>query len=166
MGYWKILISFFLLVSCYEPKEKEQINTASNMIVEDYTGNAIIFFYTQRFGDKVYLFQIKDDDSSKFKNGNVERYIKNNISIQMRIGESRMLEIMSEQASKHVMVYKACNLPYDSMCYVRAFIRYKNFTEILLNVNDKKSQKNDSCKTVLISSMKDDSGIDSFYIYR
>lgn len=165
MNYWKIIL-LTLLVSCNGSRVKDETNFASKIVVENYTGNVIIFFYTKQFGDKVYLYQIKDDDSLKFKNGILNRYIENNISIQMRIGENRILEIINEQISKKIMTNKACNLPYDSMYYVKAFISYKNFTEIPLYVNNKNLKKNDNCKTVLISTIKDESGIDSLYIYQ
>ncbi|MDP3929527.1 MAG: hypothetical protein Q8R57_10935 [Bacteroidota bacterium] len=157
-----------LLFSCNNhPQNKGEDKTQEVTDVRNLQGNAFVFTELEPHNNRVYVIPANEKDSNAFKRKNVVDAIKGKICIQLNIG---CFSNFYSDVNKRIMAYKACNLPYDSMFYSKAFIHYKNYTEVLIRPTDEagksiKLRREDSCNTKVITET-DSSSFNIFHIYQ
>jgi len=154
-------------LSCNEHKIKE--NEDEKLLITDVKNlhcNAFVFIPT--WGDKVYIIPSDIEDSTQFKKVDVEKSIKNKVSIFMIIGLNNLGKL-SDAKNKGILTSKPCNLPYDSMKYSRVFISYKNYSDtegrIYAKTHNEKYREEDSCNTKAIF-YTDSSSFNIFHVYK
>ena len=164
------LFALILLISCKDSHHKDIIPKRKLIVdVTEYTGNAMVFFNTEMFGDKLYIIPVAGVDSNTFKRMDVLKTVGKSVCIQMHLDHEKFLSILNSK-SESALMHKVCNLPSDSMYYTRIFISYKNYDSLILwhydkNHNIVKANNDiDSCGTKVIMET-DSSEVNSFRIY-
>ncbi len=168
MKYKFILASYIIfLFSCVNHKDKDDYQRQKVTNVENLSGNVFIFTELEPHDNIIYIIPVDEKDSAVFKKMNVVDAIQHKICIQLNTG---CFSNFYKDEFKKIMAYKACNLPFNSMFYSRAFISYKNYSEVLIRPTDKngkpiKLSQEDSCNTKVITST-DSSSFEIFHIYK
>lgn len=165
--YFIASFSLFLLSCDDQRKNKLDDKTQEATNVKEIRGNVFVFTELEPHNNRMYIIPVNEKDSVVFKKMNVIDAIQGKICIQLNTG---CFSNFYNDANKKIMAYKACNLPYDSMFYSRAFVYYKNYAEVLIHPKDKngkpiKLRHEDSCNTKVITET-DSSSFNIFYIYQ
>lgn len=152
------------IISCGQSVNNQSLNELKSKSITDvksYTGNAFVFSDPEIYRARCFIVPVKEQDSMKFKNLNIEEALKGRVSIQMFFGHSDLLKLINDK-SKEMINYKACNLPNDSMFFSRVFISYKNCVE--MKRNEANGNEADSCNSKLVE--RTDSTQFIFHIYQ
>lgn len=147
--YFLTVVIIMLFFSCDENKIKQAEHKESPITdVKNLHCNAFVFIPT--WGDKVYIIPSDIQDSIQFKKVDIEKAIKNKVSIFMIVGLNNLRKLSNDKNSG-VLTSKPCNLPYDSMKYSRVFISYKNYSDTeqitYSKTHDMQYRDKDSCNT-------------------
>jgi hypothetical protein len=161
------LLHLFVL-SCNLKNTEKQNNKLQSKIIDvtNLECNAFVFTEIESATNRIYIIPVDIEDSSIFKKIDVNKAIKNKICIQLNTG---CFSNFCNEFRKSAMSNKACNLPYEKMYYIRAFIQYKNYEEVLISPTDNngqqiKLQTQDSCNTKVITGT--DSSVFNYIIYK
>lgn len=162
-----LTVIILLLFSCNENQLKQA--TDEKLLITDVKNlHCNAFLFTPTWGDKVYIIPSDIQDSIQFKKVDVEKAIKNKVSIFMIIGLNNLRKL-SEDKNSGVLAFKPCNLPSDSMKYSRVFISYKNYSDseqmTYSKTHNIQYRQEDSCNTKAVF-YTDSSSFDIFYIYQ
>jgi hypothetical protein len=159
------ILLFFSCANHSQDKAEDKTQEVTN--VKNLRGNVFVFTELEPHNNRMYIIPVDEKDSVVFKKMNVVDAIQGEICIQLNTG---CFSDFYNDVSKKIMAYKACNLPYDSMFYSRAFVYYKNYSEVLIRPTDKngkpiKLRQEDSCNTKVITET-DSSSFEIFHIYQ
>jgi hypothetical protein len=148
-------IMFFC--SCNDNKLNQKMpSTRIPIDVRNFIGNAIIFTENEGSNTRIYIIPSQEIDSNAFKNIYGLKAIENKICIQLNTG---CFTSFLSDSKKNTLTQKVCNLPYDTMNYVKVFLEYKNYQEVLISPRDEngnivKIKERDSCNTKVITEAK------------
>lgn len=154
------VFAIIILSSCNDNKLNQKMaSTRIPIDVKNFVGNAIIFTEIEQSNTRIYIMPSQETDSNTFKKIDVLTAIKNKICIQLNTG---CFTSFLSDSKKNTLKQKVCNLPYDTMNYVKVFLEYKNYQEVIISPREKnenliKIKEQDSCNTKVITETENSS---------
>lgn len=126
--YAYILLLCTLIISCNSRKKEDVIHSPKFVKIDNLSGNVILLKDPERRLNRIFILPTDVDDSSTFVSSSIEFLTKGRLLIQLNYGcfsTNYSLHNFTLDTIKH----RTCNMPFDSMLFLKAYIKYKNFEE-------------------------------------